>query len=82
MILRKECFLYHLLDRTQGMDAATAESVLTGAAADGAGVLWLAQMRDIAGIAGVALLWIAAAMTLITGWDYFRKALPFLKEPT
>jgi len=81
VLFSRDIFLYHLLDRTQGMDAATAGSVLTGAAADGAGVLWLAQMRDVAGIAGVTLLWIAAAMTLITGWDYFRKALPFLKEP-
>ncbi|PYE84276.1 CDP-diacylglycerol--glycerol-3-phosphate 3-phosphatidyltransferase [Pseudoroseicyclus aestuarii] len=30
---------------------------------------------------GVALLWVAAALTLATGWDYFRKALPFLKGP-
>ena len=29
---------------------------------------------------GITLLWIAAALTLITGWDYFRKALPYLKE--
>ena len=27
---------------------------------------------------GLALIWIAAILTLITGWDYFRKALPFL----
>ncbi len=26
------------------------------------------------------LLWIAAALTLITGWDYFRKALPYLRS--
>lgn len=30
--------------------------------------------------AGIALLWVAAALTAITGWDYFRKALPQLKE--
>ena len=30
---------------------------------------------------GLALIWVAAALTLITGWDYFRKALPHLKEP-
>ena len=29
---------------------------------------------------GVGLLWIAALLTLVTGWDYFRKALPHLKE--
>lgn len=30
--------------------------------------------------AGFALLWIAALLTLWTGWDYFRKALPVLGE--
>ena len=29
---------------------------------------------------GLTLLWIAAALTLITGVDYFRKAQPLLKE--
>ena len=29
---------------------------------------------------GVGLLWIAALLTLITGADYFRKALPHLKD--
>ena len=32
------------------------------------------------GYVGLVLLWVAAALTLITGWDYFRKALPHLKE--
>jgi CDP-diacylglycerol--glycerol-3-phosphate 3-phosphatidyltransferase len=30
--------------------------------------------------AGLVLIWIAAALTLVTGWDYFRKAAPHLKE--
>ncbi|MCU0909072.1 MAG: CDP-diacylglycerol--glycerol-3-phosphate 3-phosphatidyltransferase [Rhodobacteraceae bacterium] len=29
---------------------------------------------------GLALIWVAAALTAITGWDYFRKALPFLRD--
>ncbi|MBN8294272.1 CDP-diacylglycerol--glycerol-3-phosphate 3-phosphatidyltransferase [Rhodobacter sp. NTK016B] len=29
---------------------------------------------------GLALIWIAAALTAITGWDYLRKALPHLKD--
>lgn len=28
----------------------------------------------------VVLLWLAAGLTLVTGWDYFRKALPFLED--
>jgi CDP-diacylglycerol--glycerol-3-phosphate 3-phosphatidyltransferase len=31
-------------------------------------------------IAGLALIWIAALLTAITGWDYFRKALPHLRD--
>lgn len=29
---------------------------------------------------GLWLIWIAAALTLMSGWDYFRKALPYLKD--
>ena len=29
---------------------------------------------------GLALIWIAALLTGVTGWDYFRKSLPFLKD--
>ncbi len=39
--------------------------------------------RDCASVAndaGILLLWVAALLTLVTGWDYFRKALPFLKD--
>ncbi|MGY6704886.1 CDP-diacylglycerol--glycerol-3-phosphate 3-phosphatidyltransferase [Roseinatronobacter sp.] len=31
---------------------------------------------------GLALIWVAAVLTLVTGWDYFRKSLPFLKDDT
>ena len=31
-------------------------------------------------MAGLVLIWIAAALTFVTGWDYFTKSLPFLKE--
>lgn len=29
---------------------------------------------------GLALIWIAAALTAITGWDYYRKAGPYLRD--
>lgn len=35
---------------------------------------------DIANHVGLLLIWIAAILTAITGWDYFRKALPFLRD--
>jgi CDP-diacylglycerol--glycerol-3-phosphate 3-phosphatidyltransferase len=35
---------------------------------------------DLLFTAGKILLWIAAVLTLMTGWDYFRKAMPYLKD--
>ena len=31
-------------------------------------------------LVGLVLIWIAAVLTLVTGWDYFRKSLPFLRD--
>ncbi len=39
-----------------------------------------ASLADLATHVGLALIWIAAILTAITGWDYFRKALPYLKD--
>ncbi|MFZ5709618.1 MAG: CDP-diacylglycerol--glycerol-3-phosphate 3-phosphatidyltransferase [Pseudomonadota bacterium] len=33
-----------------------------------------------AGYFGLFLIWVAAALTLVTGFEYFIKSLPFLKE--
>ena len=38
------------------------------------------DFRIWAGRVGVGLLWLAAVLTLVTGWDYFRKAMPHLRE--
>ena len=35
---------------------------------------------SVATLAGLTLIWIAAGLTLVTGWDYFRKALPWLRD--
>jgi CDP-diacylglycerol--glycerol-3-phosphate 3-phosphatidyltransferase len=56
-----------LLD-TLGQIGTSDLSVIDLATYDG-GVVWSI---------GLALIWLAAFLTLITGWDYFRKALPFL----
>lgn len=29
---------------------------------------------------GIVTLWVAGILTLVTGWDYFRKALPYLRD--
>ncbi|WP_226782944.1 CDP-diacylglycerol--glycerol-3-phosphate 3-phosphatidyltransferase [Oceaniglobus trochenteri] len=72
--------LHHFIDRTVGMDPEMVDSILSGTLSDEVGLLWLDASRIWAGWIGIALLWVAAALTLMTGWDYFRKALPFLTD--
>lgn len=72
VLFSRDIFLYHMIERSEGMAGDTAAVVANAG--------WLAPARDVAGGVGVTLLWIAAALTLVTGWDYFRKSLPFLKD--
>lgn len=64
-----------------GMDDALVGQILMGEVDDMHGLRWKFDGMVWSGRAGLWLLWLAAALTLITGIDYFRKSLPFLKEP-
>ncbi len=35
---------------------------------------------SIATMVGLALIWVAGILTALTGWDYFHKSLPFLRD--
>ncbi|MEM6664476.1 MAG: CDP-diacylglycerol--glycerol-3-phosphate 3-phosphatidyltransferase, partial [Pseudomonadota bacterium] len=41
---------------------------------------FLLQLYPYAALLAVALLWLAALLTVITGWDYFRKGLAYIRE--
>jgi len=64
---------------TFGMSPDIVHAVLTGQEEDLHGLWWKQAGTVWTGIGGLVLLWIAAVLTLITGWDYFRKATPYLK---
>ncbi|MXU66784.1 CDP-diacylglycerol--glycerol-3-phosphate 3-phosphatidyltransferase [Oceanomicrobium pacificus] len=56
------------------------EAVLSGAAPDDLGLLAAHQLASWTRWLGLAMLWIAAGLTLVTGFDYLRKAMPFMRE--
>ena len=62
-----------------GMDEQMVSAILNGEQPDLQGLRWKLTGAEWAGRVGLWLLWGAALLTLITGWDYFRKATPFLK---
>ena len=73
-------FEHFLTMSTWGMDAEMVDMMLTGQMEDTQGLQWKLTGMQWSGRFGLWLLWLAAALTAITGWDYFRKAMPHLKE--
>ncbi len=63
-----------------GMSPEIVNGIMSGEIEDLHGLWWKEAGMVWAGNLGLLLLWIAAFLTLITGWDYFRKAAPFLKD--
>ena len=63
-----------------GMDQAMVDAILNGQEEDVLGLGWKLTGMEWSGIIGLWLLWLAAALTAITGLDYLLKALPFLRE--
>lgn len=41
---------------------------------------WSDSWSDLATQLGLVLMWAAAVLTAVTGFDYFRKALPYLRD--
>jgi CDP-diacylglycerol--glycerol-3-phosphate 3-phosphatidyltransferase len=65
---------------TFGMDDAMVSDILSGKEEDLHGLQWKLTGMIWSGYAGIVLLWIAAVLTMVTGWDYFRKAQPHLRD--
>lgn len=63
-----------------GMNNAMVGAILDGREEDLLGLNWKLDGMIWTGRIGLILLWIAAALTAITGFDYLRKAMPHLKE--
>ena len=72
-------FEHMLFERTVGMDAAVVADIMAGGD-DPANIRLIWSLGWYCWWIGVGLLWLAAAMTLATGIDYLRKAVPYLKD--
>jgi CDP-diacylglycerol--glycerol-3-phosphate 3-phosphatidyltransferase len=70
-----------LIERTVGMDAGVYQTIMAGGD-DPLNLRLIDSAYWVTWWVGVALLWVAGVLTLITGVDYFRKALPHLKDET
>ena len=66
----------------QGMTAEQYADLVSSGLADPIPFCGTKDCSSYATWAGLALIWIAALLTALTGWDYFPKSLPFLKDDT
>lgn len=80
VMLASYLFSYYAWAYTYGMDAETFNGVLAGDIEDRFGLRWIIPGLTWSTRIGIWLLWLAGALTMITGYDYFRKSLPSLKD--
>ena len=64
------------------MTDVTLEAALDGlyALADPVRACGNRDCASYANMVGIWLMWLAAALTVLTGWEYFSKSLPYLRD--
>jgi CDP-diacylglycerol--glycerol-3-phosphate 3-phosphatidyltransferase len=62
------------------MDFATQHGILDGSIEDVLGLRTLELGAEISWYLGIGLLWIAMVLTVLSGADYFRKSVPYLRD--
>jgi len=80
VILASFLFGHYYWALSSGISTEILISILDGDLEDRFGLRWIVPMFDWSVRIGTWLLWIAAVLTFVTGFDYFRKSLPILKE--
>lgn len=79
VLLAQGILEHSLIERLVGMDQQLYHDILTGVEEDVLGIRWREAAIGWLRFGGVTLLWLAAALTLVTGYDYFAKARPHLQ---
>jgi cardiolipin synthase (CMP-forming) len=80
ILFAKGAFEHYLIERSMGMDQDTQIGILAGDIEDLLGLRSLETGLEISWYAGVGFLWLAMILTVLSGADYFRKALPYLGD--
>ncbi|MGG7644818.1 CDP-diacylglycerol--glycerol-3-phosphate 3-phosphatidyltransferase [Rhodovulum sp. YNF3179] len=80
VLFARGLFEHYFGMQTIGMDAELVGRILAGEEEDAVGLGWKYNGAMATHYGGIVLLWVAAALTLVTGYEYFVKSLPYLKE--
>ena len=80
MLFATGAFEHYFGMQSLAMTQEMVTDAIEGTGPDHLGLRWKYYGMLISWWGGITTLWIAAVLTLLTGWDYFRKALPYLRE--
>ncbi|WP_439105323.1 CDP-diacylglycerol--glycerol-3-phosphate 3-phosphatidyltransferase [Celeribacter marinus] len=80
VLLSYGLFSHYVGMGTFGMDGMTVDGILSGDIEDVHGLAWKYFGMVWTYTGGIVLFWIAALLTVITGADYLRKAMPYLRD--
>ncbi|MCL4117386.1 UNVERIFIED_CONTAM: hypothetical protein GTU68_058697 [Idotea baltica] len=80
VLFAKGVFEHYYIGLTIGMDENVINDILMGKTQDELGLIMMQKGSEISLSVGRILLVIAAILTLITGYDYFRKSIPYLRD--
>lgn len=64
----------------QGMTPEQYSEAVSAGLADPIRACGKSDCASVAGYAGLVLMWVAAVLTALTGFDYFNKSRPFLRD--
>ncbi|MBZ0128957.1 MAG: CDP-diacylglycerol--glycerol-3-phosphate 3-phosphatidyltransferase [Rhodobacteraceae bacterium] len=73
-------FEHYFVIQSFAMEREHVAAVVNGLADDPFGLRWKYLGWDYSYKAGVVMIWVAGLLTLVTGWDYFRKSLPYFDD--
>ncbi len=75
-------FQHGVIERVVGMDSQIYQQIISGELADDVGLRFYHLGTKICYWGGIVLLWLAAVLTALSGWDYFQKSIPYLRDET
>ncbi len=64
----------------QGMTPEQYNDAVAAGLADPIRACGSRDCASFANLLGFVLIWLAAGLTALTGWEYFRKSLPYLRD--
>ncbi|MEM1372664.1 MAG: CDP-diacylglycerol--glycerol-3-phosphate 3-phosphatidyltransferase, partial [Pseudomonadota bacterium] len=80
MLFATGAFDHYFQVQSLAMTEQMVIDAIEGTGPDELGLRWKYYGLLISWWGGIITLWLAALLTLITGWDYFTKSRPYLTD--